>query len=231
MSYYDDENDDPGFFRRYRIVIGAIVFVVISTVVSGVIWIATSIKPKPHKPQEIMVKLLPPPPLPPPPPPPPPPKTTPPPREQKMVEQPKVKPDEAKPKEAKNDRPPSNPGPKASGPPSDEGIGGNGGGGEIGGDDDGGSKYGWYANEVSRCVQDALSRNSKTKTASLHVKVRIWANASGRITRAELSGSSGDPAIDQVIKNEVLTGLQLQEPPPGDMPMPIVMMIKEQRPG
>jgi protein TonB len=65
---------------------------------------------------------------------------------------------------------------------------------------------------------------------SLTIKVRVWSDSSGRIVRAELSGTSGDPTVDTAIKNEVLVGLQLQEPPPQDMPMPIVMMIREQRP-
>ena len=120
---------------------------------------------------------------------------------------------------------------QASGPPSDDGIGGsgNGDGNGIGGDG-GGSKYGWYAAEVQARIADALRQNAKTRDVSLKIKVRIWSDSSGRITRAEISGSSGDPAVDIAIKTEVLTGLQLQEPPPQDMPMPIVMMIREQRP-
>jgi hypothetical protein len=52
----------------------------------------------------------------------------------------------------------------------------------------------------------------------------------GRIARAELAGSTGDPAVDAAIKNQVLTGLQLQEAPPSGMPLPIVMRITERRP-
>lgn len=79
-------------------------------------------------------------------------------------------------------------------------------------------------------MTDALRQNDKTRDARLKLKVRIWSDANGRITRTELSGSSGDPAVDAAIKNDILTGLQLQEPPPADMPMPIVMQIDEQRP-
>jgi outer membrane biosynthesis protein TonB len=147
-----------------------------------------------------------------------------------MVEQPPVKPQEAKPKENKDPaKPPSPPGPPATGPASDFGLaGGGGGGGGIGGG--GGSKYGWYASEVVSRVTSALQDNEKTRDARLKMRVRIWSDANGRIARVELSGSSGDPAVDAAIKNEVLTGLQLQEPPPADMPMPIVMQIDEQRP-
>jgi hypothetical protein len=52
----------------------------------------------------------------------------------------------------------------------------------------------------------------------------------GRISRATLSGSTGDASLDDALKNQVLTGLSLPEAPPSDMPMPIVMMISEARP-
>jgi len=46
----------------------------------------------------------------------------------------------------------------------------------------------------------------------------------------ELSGSTGEPALDAALKNQVLNGLQLQEPPPSDMPLPIVMRLTARRP-
>ncbi len=223
----DPYDDDKSFMEKYGLALGGGVFVLLAILVCLGFYFFHGKIPPPKKPEEIMVKLLPPPPMPPPPPPPPP-KITPP--EQKMVEQPKVSKPEPKP-EAKVDKPPGPPGPKASGPPSDDGIGGAGGGGGNGGiGGGGGSKYGWYASQVQARIADALRQNSKTRDVTLRIKVRIWSDASGRITRAELSGSSGDPNVDKAIKSEVLTGLQLQEPPPSDMPMPIVMMIQEQRP-
>jgi periplasmic protein TonB len=63
----------------------------------------------------------------------------------------------------------------------------------------------------------------------MDLKVKIWADASGRISRAALAGSTGDPELDRALAQEVLTGLQLSEPPPGDMPMPIVMKITARR--
>jgi periplasmic protein TonB len=188
--------------------------------------------PPPKKPEEIMVHLEPPP-LPPPPPPPPPPPKTPPPLE-KMVEQPPVKPDEPKPKDVAKtpDKAPGPPGPKATGPASNAGLAGNGGDGVGigGGSGGGGSLWGWYASEVQSFVRQALSDNPKTRDAALRVKVRLWSDSTGRITRTELSGSTGDPNLDAAIRNEILTGMQLPDAPPQGMPMPIVMRISEQRP-
>jgi len=184
--------------------------------------------PPPHKPEEIVIHLQPLPSMPPPPPPPPPPPQPP---EQKFVEQPKdLKPLEKKDEPKNPDKPPGPPVPVASGPPSDFGLGGPGGGGGGGSFGSGGSKYGWYAGEVQARIAEALRQNDKTKDAKLRVKVRVWADNTGRITRAALAGSSGNPSLDAALKNQILTGLSLPEAPPSDMPMPIVMLINEQRP-
>jgi TonB family protein len=60
--------------------------------------------------------------------------------------------------------------------------------------------------------------------------VKVWADSSGRITRAQLVGSSGNPAVDQAIRNSVLNGLQLPQGPPADMPMPINLRISARKP-
>jgi TonB family protein len=222
-----DPYDDRTFMEKYGL---AVLFAVILLLGGGIAigcYFFNGKIPPPKKPEEIMVHLLPPP-LPPPPPPPPPPKVPPPPQQPKMVE---LKPqDKTPPKpEAHNNTPPGPPGPKASGPPSDDGIGGGGGGGGDGIDGEGGSVFGFYASQVGDQVRAALGRNAKTRNASFHVKVRIWFDTTGRITRAKLNSSTGDPAVDSAIKDEVLSTLQLAPPPQG-MPPTIAMNLNEVRP-
>jgi len=50
-------------------------------------------------------------------------------------------------------------------------------------------------------------------------------DANGRVTRSQLVGTSGNPAVDQAIKNQVLNGLVLPQAPPADLPMPINLRI------
>lgn len=116
--------------------------------------------------------------------------------------------------------------------PGMSGLGGSGdGGGTFGGrTNGGGSKYGYFAGQVQNKVANALRSNSRTKKAALKIQVRIWADATGRISRAKLDASTGDPSLDDVIQNQVLTGLQLDQPPPAGMPMPIVMRLTARRP-
>ena len=121
---------------------------------------------------------------------------------------------------------------QGNGPPDGFGLSGSGagrlgGGGKAHGS---GSRWGWYAAQVQRAIGEAVRRNAGTRNADFHVDVRIWPDITGRIARAQLASSSGDRAIDAALKNEVLVGLRLQEPPPRDLPLPIVLRVTARRP-
>ncbi len=75
----------------------------------------------------------------------------------------------------------------------------------------------------------ALGQNPKTRSAVLQVEVRLWADSVGRITRVVLASSTGDPDLDRIIRAEVIGGIVLREPPPKDMPMPMVLRFTERR--
>jgi outer membrane biosynthesis protein TonB len=193
--------------------------------------------PPPRQVREITIVNI----TPPPPPPPPPPQQQP---EQKMVEQPKMadpqikedkpvdKPKDEPAKDAKNDEPP---GPlaldaKAVGPGDLFNLAGKPGGSPYGGGGGGGSRWGWYASIVQTQIETALRANSKTRRAVLQVQIRLWADATGRVNRVQLVSSTGDAELDAIIRDEVLGGLTLREPPPKDMPMPVVTRVTERRP-
>jgi outer membrane biosynthesis protein TonB len=223
-----DEYEERSFFRRFGFA-GGIMLVVL---VGGGVLIGQITKkdnsPPPRMPEVFIVKPL----APTPPPPPPPPKVQEPPKEivEKMVEQAPMDQPENKPDDRPKDSAPAL-STSMTGPGSDGfGLaGGNGGGVGRGGSGGGGSRFGWYAGEVQKTIQAALNRNPVTSRAQFIEKARIWADASGRLVRLKLAGSTGDPAVDRAIE-ETLTGLQLPEPPPVDMPMPIVMRITARRP-
>ncbi len=175
----------------------------------------------------------------PPPPPPPPQKML----EQKMIEQPKMaeqefkedkpleKPKDEPVKDAKNNEPP---GPlsldaKATGPGDLFNLGGKLGGNPYGGGG-GGSRFGWYASIVQSQIEAALRGNARTRNSVMQIRVRLWADGSGRISRVELSSSTGDAELDAIIRNQVLGSLMLREPPPKDMPMPMITRVTARRP-
>jgi periplasmic protein TonB len=186
--------------------------------------------PPPRQVRELTIVNI----VPPPPPPPPPPQPA-----QKMIEQPKMaepefkedkpveKPADEPAKDAKADEPP---GPlsldaKAVGPGDLFNLGGKPGGNPFGRGGGGGSRWGWYGSMVQAQIQAALSANQKTRNAVMQIRVRLWANADGRISRVELASSTGDAELDAVIRDDVLRGITISEPPPKDMPMPIVTRV------
>jgi TonB family protein len=147
-----------------------------------------------------------------------------------MMEQEAVMDDEPPPEEAPPEAPPSedlSTGITGNGPDMGLSASGGGSGRGIGTTNNrrGGSRFGWYAAKVQSTISDALRRNSFTRNAILSIQVRVWADASGRITRAQLVGSSGNAAVDTALKDQILTGLQLPQAPPVGMPMPINLRI------
>ena len=172
--------------------------------------------------------------LPPPPPPPPPPPAEPPPQEvkQEMVEE-TAPVEEEKQEDASTQA--DDPGP--IGLPEGDGPGGYGPGKGNGGKGTGNaaghaprSRWGWYAGQVQTTIADAMRRNPKLHNATLTIRAAIWADATGRVTRAKLIGSSGDAGLDQTLQSSVLNGLQLREPPPEGMPMPIQLRLTARKP-
>lgn len=227
--HYDklvDEGENEGFFGRHRtkVVIGA--FALLG---AGAFYFLSTAKHTAtvKAPEKMVVVSLPP--LPPPPPPPPPPKREPPPPkpEQKMEKEsaPEDKPKEEAPKAPEPPKEALGTGVKGNGP-GIAGLGSSGNGGGFGGPKSGGgSKYGYYAGMVQSKVTQALQSNGHTRSAAMDIKVRIWPDSTGRITRVALDTKTGDPKLDAAIQNEVLANLQLAEPPPAGMPLPIVMRL------
>ncbi len=210
---------------------------VIAVLMGGAIYVLVGHDdiPPPRQVRELTIVNV----VPPPPPPPPPPQKMP---EQKMIEQPKMaepefkedkpleKPKDEPVNDAKNSEPP---GPlsldaKATGPGDLFNLGGKPGGSPYGGGG-GGSRFGWYASIVQSQIEAALRGNARTRNAVMQIRVRLWADGSGRVSRVELS-STGDAELDAIIRNDVLGSLMLREPPPKDMPMPMVARVTARRP-
>jgi len=224
----EDDEDEPGFLKRHAVKLG-----IATVIIAGAVY-AFSGPSKPHTataPRKVAVPVnveV----APPPPPPPPPPK----------VEPPKEQPKEEMEKEtAPVEEPPEAPTPSddtppvtSNGPAGNDSFGlskgkpggGNGSGRKVGSF----SKYGYYAGQVQSTISSAIKRNSKTKSSTMTITARIWADETGRVTRATLSGTSGDPAVDAALRDEVLTGLQLQSPPPEGMKMPINLKLTARAP-
>lgn len=227
----DEDDDQRSFLQRHRVAF-VVAFAVAGLAGTAVFKIVTGHGSSANKAPETLMVKLPPMPTPPPPAPTPPPPEPDIPQEQKMMTQDPVDEDEKKPEPAKPDQPPPSVGTGIVGDGKGDAFGlgpaGKGSGNWLGnGVGNGGShsRFGWYASQVQTKVGEALRNNRRTRGADLQIEVRIWPDPTGRITRAKVAGSTGDGAVDSAIQNEVLAGLQLQEPPPQGMPLPIILRI------
>ncbi len=230
---YDFEKEGR---TKGRLIGGGIAVLIIGTITYFVVFAETtpsSLKSKEAQVVEIFI----PPPLPPPPPPPPPPPENipPPPQEEQMVEQEPVAADEPPPEQpSAPEEPSADIGTGLTGGDgngfglSSGGRNGNSRGGNIGGGRNA-SKYGWYASKVQNSISSALRTNTDTRSEDFTIGVKIWVDHLGRVNRAQLTSSTGEPDLDRIIRNQILTGLELPDPPPADMPMPINLRIRAQK--
>lgn len=98
----------------------------------------------------------------------------------------------------------------------------------IGSGDGEGGRYGWYYARLASEIEEAFRKSKRLTTASARVELRIWAEPSGRITRVELIRSTGNSELDEDIRS--IVGLHLREPPPADIPMPMLARFTARRP-
>jgi TonB family protein len=229
-------------WRAHGLAIGTAVTVAVAVIVGVVVFADGDARPPVRKIPEITMVTIerePPPPVQ---------EVEPPPEpevvEEEMIEQPEIQEEEIRPEEPPpDDAPPPDPaqadqapGPlgldmDGEGPGDAFNLAGRpGGNGLLGGGGGGGSRWGWYAYDVQRQVEEALRRNRRTRTADTRVEVRLWVDAGGRVTRAQLKSSTGDPEVDAAIRDDVLASLRFEQPPPSDMPMPIVARLTARRP-
>ena len=158
-----------------------------------------------------------------PPPPPPPPK-----------EEKKPEPKEEK-KDVKIEQPKEAPQPAQNEPLKMEGAAGDGesafGAGTVGREYTGGTvgatgmQQGLYAGRLQRHLQDQLSRNRKLKESDYRVSLRVWLRRDGSVEKAELAQSTGNEALDELLKETLLQVTAMREAPPENMQQPIRIRI------
>ncbi len=200
---------------------GAIAIGFVALCAWGVSTLESTSPPAPPKVQQISIVQ-------PPPPPPPPPQFEEPPEEKiEEIAEPEPAPE---PEPVAEEPPPgAELGVDAEGVAGSDGFGlraKKGGRGLIGGG--GGSAIVWYGQklggELSAALRDALA--DATAEAKFSVLTAVWVDADGRVSRAELAGSSGDERLDAALR-QALASLHLRMPqaPPTDMPQPVRIRV------
>ena len=228
------------FLRSHGAAVATGALAVVGLVVAALLLTGDGPPVVPKTPELTIVSIV----EPPPPPPPEPPRP-------EMIEQPAVTEPEFEPPQLRDEPPPvidDDPPPEVAADEPPDGplgldavaegpgdafnlIGRPGGSGLLSGAGGGGSRWGWYAYMVQRALQRALAEHDRTRNAATRIELRLWIDDDGRIIRVALNAPTGDRDVDEAIENDVLIGLQLTEPPPTDMPMPIVARLMATQPG
>ena len=92
-----------------------------------------------------------------------------------------------------------------------------------------GNPWAWYDailnDAVNSAFQEALAREKALKDKTYKVVVKVWIDAAGKIARIALVDKTGDPKVDELLK-DVLENLRaLREGPPADMPQPVKIRV------
>ncbi len=167
----------------------------------------------------------------PPPPPPPPPEQKPPePEPEEKIPEPKPEPEPEPTPEESQEPAGEELGVDAEGGAGTDGfglVGKKGGRGLLGGN--GGSSILWYGGQVKRQLSDELQTvlaGTQARSANYSVVINIWLATDGRLSKAELAGSSGMAEVDKSIR-EALPRLRLAigKSPPENMPQPLKIKV------
>ena len=81
-----------------------------------------------------------------------------------------------------------------------------------------------YIGVVRADLQKALRKVGRVSRGEYRVGIKLWVDPTRMVQRAELFGSTGDPARDTSIVSAI-RGLVLSRPAPANIPQPIKFMI------
>lgn len=214
MDEFDDDARGRPWLKTAALVVGGLALLVAAVLLLMKFLSGPSAKPAGV--QQVALIKQPPPPPPPKPPekPPEPPKV----KEEVKIDQPKDEPKPDEPKAA-DDKPASD---KPLGVDAEGGAGSDGFGlaGNKGGRDfltTGNGSGAYYTGLLQRQFYEALSRNRKVLKEEFKVVVKVWLGDDGRVQKADIVNSSGNPKVDDLIQLTLLDMTPLKDVPPSSM--------------
>ncbi len=194
---------------------------------AGVIWLVKGFIDNAEPPEKVTVQKIslvkPPPPKP----------------EEKPPEPEKIEQEQPRQEEVQLDTPPTPDQRQDQGPPPGEqlgldaegGAGGDGfglaarkGGRDITTLGGGGNRSAWFSRLITRRLEDELKRAKPLQGKEYQVIAQLWFDADGGVSRVRFDRGTGDGALDEALRREIL-GVSLREPLPEDIPQPVKLRV------
>lgn len=82
-----------------------------------------------------------------------------------------------------------------------------------------------FANAATRAINEFLARDRDLKRLDYRVNVNVWLHPSGGLQRAELAGSTGDPATDEALRAALSRFPGVGQALPDKLPQPMRLQI------
>lgn len=88
-----------------------------------------------------------------------------------------------------------------------------------------GGPFAWYAERIQESIYKILSANKKVRGARYAVKINLWLSNDGRVERFELANTTGNPELDQNLRNVLSKVEPFGSELPADLPQPVRLKI------
>ncbi|WP_448097946.1 ferric siderophore transporter TonB [Luteibacter yeojuensis] len=109
-------------------------------------------------------------------------------------------------------------------------IGAGDGGGMVGSGGGTGTGTGSYDQYLGYAIQQAVQRDERVNRLVFDVRADIWLDVGGRLTRAELVGSSGNTKTDEALLDALRAMPRVDVAPPSSLHFPLRVAIRGKRP-
>jgi len=88
----------------------------------------------------------------------------------------------------------------------------------------GGNRAAWFSKLISRRLEDELKRAKALQGKEYQVVAQLWFDADGGVARVRFDRGTGDGALDEALRREILE-VNLREPLPEDIPQPVKLRV------
>jgi protein TonB len=110
-------------------------------------------------------------------------------------------------------------------------IGAGSGGGMVGSGGGTGTGTGSYDQYLGYAIQQAVQRDDRVNHLVFDIRVDIWMDGDGRLSKAQLVGSTGDEKTDEALTEALRAMPRIDTPPPATAHFPLRVAIRGRRPG